>query len=68
VVAKKPEYRTIYQRVGARWSYTPAEPWGDETPRSNLIFISPLGMLDGPTLEARLKGSLADRSYTLESA
>jgi G3E family GTPase len=53
-LADEPTRRTIYQRVGKRWSYTPAEPWGDTQPHSSLVFIGPVGLLDGPTLETRL--------------
>ena len=53
-LAEKPERRTIYQRVGKRWSYTTAEPWGDETPHSSLVFIGPSGRLDQAALEAGL--------------
>lgn len=51
--------RTIYQRVGKRWSYAPAEPWGDEKPHSSLVFIGPPGSLDQPALKAGLDGCVA---------
>lgn len=67
-LAEKPEHRTIYQRVGARWSYTTAEPWGDEPPHSSLVFISPAGVLDEPTLEARLLACQANMSDAARTA
>ena len=60
-LAEKPERRTIYQRVGKRWSYTTAEPWGDETPHSSLVFIGPSGLLDQAALEAVLDACRVDR-------
>jgi G3E family GTPase len=60
-LAEEPSQRTIYQRVGKRWSYTPAEPWGDETPHSSLVFIGPPWLLDESTLEAGLYACRADR-------
>lgn len=58
-LAGEAERRVIYQRVGERWSYQPAEPWGDGTPRSSLVFIGPRGLLDRPALEARLDSCVA---------
>jgi len=63
-LAEEPSRRTIYQRVGKRWSYTPAEPWGAEPPHSSLVFISPAGLLDQSTLEAGLDACRADRIDT----
>jgi len=51
---KEPTHRTIYQRVGKRWNYAPAEPWGDEKPHSSLVLIGPMGSLDQSTLKADL--------------
>ena len=59
-LAETPECRTIYQRVGKRWSYTTAQPWGDETPHSTLVFIGPPGMLDQAALEAGLDACRAE--------
>jgi G3E family GTPase len=60
-LADEPARRTIYQRVGKRWSYTPAEPWSDENPHSSLVFIGPAGQLDQFTLEADLDACRAER-------
>jgi G3E family GTPase len=66
-LAEEPERRTVYQRVGERLSYTPAEPWGDETPRSSLVFIGPAGLLDWPKLEAGLDVCRANMSDAKKS-
>ena len=60
-LAEEPKRRTIYQRVGKRWSYTAAEPWGKVRPHSSLVFIGPVGLLDAPTLEARFGACRANR-------
>jgi len=59
-LAEKPERRTTYQRVGARWDYRAAEPWGDESPRSSLVFIGPRGLLNRPALQAGLNACVAE--------
>ena len=41
--------------------YATAEPWGNETPHSSLVFIGPAGKLDQSTLEAGLDACRADR-------
>lgn len=53
-LAAEPARRTVYQRVGKRWSYSAAEPWGDERPHSSLVFIGPAGLLDESALEVGL--------------
>jgi G3E family GTPase len=60
----EPARRTIYQRVGKRWSYAPGEPWGDKTPHSSLVFIGPAGQLDQFTLELGLSACRADSVNT----
>ncbi len=59
-LAEEPDRRTIYQRVGARWDYRAAEPWGDEAPHSSLVFIGPRGLLNRPALEAGLNACVAE--------
>lgn len=49
-----PSRRTIYQRVGSRWTFSPAEPWGGEKPHSSLVFIGPTGSLDTSALKSGL--------------
>ncbi|KUJ79274.1 CobW family GTP-binding protein [Ruegeria profundi] len=58
-LAKEPERRTIYQRVGRRWSYTSGEPWGTEKPHSSLVFIGPAGTLDRAALTERVRYCVA---------
>ncbi len=59
-LTEEPARRTVYQRVGERWSYTPAAPWGDETPRSSIVFIGPAGWIDRSKLETGLDACRAD--------
>ncbi|HBO1995408.1 TPA: GTP-binding protein [Pseudomonas aeruginosa] len=54
-LAGEPACRTVYQQVGSRWSFTTAEPWGDEVPRSTFVFIAPSGELDRATLKTQLE-------------
>jgi G3E family GTPase len=61
-LVEEPGRRTVYQRVGERRSYAPAEPWGDETSRSSIVFIGPAGWLDRSKLEAGLDACRADRN------
>ena len=56
---EEPERRTVYQRVGTRWSYTTEEPWGDEEPLSSLVFVGPAGQLDQSTIERDLHACIA---------
>jgi G3E family GTPase len=58
--ASEPAQRTIYQRVGSRWSITPGDPWNDEPPHSSLVFIGPTGFLDRATFEKGLGASVID--------
>ncbi|AOS97581.1 putative GTP-binding protein YjiA [Microbulbifer aggregans] len=61
-LTEAPSHRTIYQRVGQRWSYTEAEPWNDERPHSSLVLIGPAGALDQATLEEKLDACCADNN------
>ena len=45
-LADDPERRTIYQRVGARWSLTPAGRWDAEPRFSRLVLIARRGSFD----------------------
>jgi G3E family GTPase len=67
-LAEEPDRRIIYQRVGERWSYQPAEPWGDGTPRSSLVFIGPARVLDRRSLEARLASCIVTGRNSHEPA
>lgn len=61
-LAGEPSRRTIYQRVGRRWSYSAAEPWDDERPHSSLVFIGPAGLLDPSTIETDLLDCIAGKN------
>jgi len=52
---EEPERQTIYQRVGAPWSYTTAEPWGKTSPHSSIVLIGPAKSLDQPAIQACLE-------------
>ena len=39
-LASAPDRRTVYQRVGARQSFVPGEPWAGERPRSQVVVIT----------------------------
>ena len=54
-LAEEPERPTIYQRVGARWSYTTAEPWGKKPPQSSIVLIGPAKSLDQGAIQACLE-------------
>ncbi len=62
-LAEEPKRRTIYQRVGGRWRYTPGEPWGDEKPHSSFVVIGPAGLFDRAALEARLESCVAEHRF-----
>ncbi len=61
-LVEDPSRRTIFQRVGGRWSCTPDGPWGEEPPRSSLVVISPPGDLDPEELTARFGACHAPES------
>lgn len=63
-LAEKPSHRTIYQRVGRRWRYINAEPWGKEHPHSSLVLIGPAGVLDQSTLAEKLDACRVDSGET----
>jgi G3E family GTPase len=46
--------RTVYQRVGRRWSFSPLGGWRDEPRFSRLVIIARKGTLDREALSARL--------------
>jgi G3E family GTPase len=60
-LAEEPERPTIYQRVGARWSYTTAEPWGKKPPHSSIVLIGPAKSLDQGSIQACLGACRAVR-------
>ena len=52
-LASDPDHRTVYQRVGARWSFTTAGRWDNDAPRSSLVVIGLRSSLQQPELEDR---------------
>lgn len=58
-LASNPGRKTVYQRVGPRASFTPADPWNDEVPRSSLVLIGRAGALEQETLARQFQGCLA---------
>ena len=44
------EYRTVYQRVGQRFSYSRGRIWNGEKPSSSLVLIGLSGAVDGEIL------------------
>jgi G3E family GTPase len=55
-----PDRRAVFQLVGRRVSLTVGEPWGDDTPRTQLVFIGTPGGLDEAVLAPLLDSTLAD--------
>ncbi len=53
-LAERPAKRTIFQRMGQRWTLTPGRPWGEEKPCSQLVLIGLEGQVDGERLLAGL--------------
>jgi G3E family GTPase len=48
--AEEPERQAIFQLVGKRWSLKPGEPWGDQRPETELVFIGLPGSLGEESL------------------
>jgi G3E family GTPase len=46
--------RTVYQRVGSRWSFTPLGGWSGEPRFSRLVVIGRAGTLDRDDIATRL--------------
>lgn len=51
-----PEYQTVLQLVGRRWSLKPGEPWGNDRPRTQLVLIGLPGSIEEDWLERTLCG------------
>ncbi|MCU0514831.1 MAG: GTP-binding protein [Anaerolineae bacterium] len=49
-----PDTAAVLQLVGKRASLTLADPWGDETPRTQLVMIASYGGIDGDALRQKL--------------
>ena len=57
-LAEEPARRVVLQLVGSRISISPAEPWGTETPRSQLALIGAPESVDQEALETLFAGCL----------
>lgn len=61
-LADVPYRRAILQAVGPRVNVTLGEPWGDEPPRTQLVFLSTPGDLDEAALQAAFDGCRTELS------
>ncbi|MBA3505432.1 MAG: cobalamin biosynthesis protein CobW, partial [Betaproteobacteria bacterium] len=61
-VASDPDQRTVYQRVGARGSFSTAGRWDGAAPRSSLVVIGLRSALQQPELERRFDACRAGLS------
>jgi G3E family GTPase len=55
-LADIPDRRAVLQAVGPRVSVTLGEAWGEESPRTQLVFLSTPGDLDDAELQAAFDG------------
>jgi G3E family GTPase len=60
-----PDRQGIVQVVGKRARATIGEPWGDQTPRSELVFIGEAGTLDVQALQTQLENCRVSRVSTV---
>lgn len=60
--------RWVLQVVGRRSSLAPGEPWGDEPPRTELVFIGRRGELDAERVRENLQGCVHQPSSPWKSA
>jgi G3E family GTPase len=58
-LAEAPQRRAVLQAVGPRISVGLTTPWGEETPRTQLVFISPPGGIDPDALQSAFDGCRA---------
>ncbi len=58
-LAEEPDRRAVLQVTGKRGSLTLADPWGDRTPRTELVFIGGADGLDTDAITALFEGCLA---------
>jgi len=55
-LAEAPTRRVIFQMVGKRVNVVIGEPWGEEPPCTQLVFLSTPGGLDGAALQVAFDG------------
>jgi len=53
-LAEKPKHPCVLQSTGRRAALTVGEPWGERTPRSQIVFIGTKGGVDGKWLMEQL--------------
>jgi G3E family GTPase len=56
---EKPQRRLVFQLVGRRATVSVSGPWGDETPRTRVVFIARHGAVNFTAVEAALNGCAA---------
>ncbi|MEM7134756.1 MAG: GTP-binding protein [Chloroflexota bacterium] len=61
-----PERRGLLQMVGSRVSLTKGEPWGAETPHTDLVFIGEAGAIEPAKLQAAFEACRPDTSNGLD--
>ena len=54
---EKPDHRCILQATARRAAITIGDPWGDEPPRSTLVFIGSRDGVDGGAIGALFKAA-----------
>jgi len=62
-LAEKPEHPCVLQSTGKRATLTVGQPWGDRTPRSQIVFIGTHGGVDGAWLTEQLAGQQDLQQY-----
>jgi G3E family GTPase len=67
-LARSPDRRTVFQRVGHRWLMNEGEPWGALTPVTRLVFIGPRGTLDRAELTDGLRACEAGQGSSAPTA
>ena len=55
-LVEKPDHPCILQSTGRRATLTVGQPWGDRTPRTQIVFIGSRGGVDGEWLSEQLSG------------
>jgi G3E family GTPase len=56
---EKSQRRLVFQLVGRRATVTVSRPWGDETPRTRLVFIARHGTVNIAAVDKALNGCKA---------
>lgn len=62
-----PQEMAVFHLVGKRASLYLAGPWGDQTPRSQLVLIGQHGTLNPAELDLHFEAALADKSIESQS-